>query len=146
MCFIVPRGCHRCYRCTACSVTVPVVVPCGCCCHHLCTTCGVVVMVIVLHVVSQSWSLCHVWCHGCGCCTTWVSPSLSLCCVWFYGPGHCATWILQSQPLHCVGVTVMVIVPCGCHGCHHCAACGFVVVVAGPGRRGWLHVCWQGRW
>ena len=106
------------------GVTITVIAPCGCCHHHLCAVYGFVVLVIVLY------GFCSY-----SCCITWVLLLLSLHCVWCCSHSCCATWVLPS-PSSC---------RMWCHRCHHCAICGFMVVVAGPRRRGQLcrmhHVC-----
>jgi hypothetical protein len=140
--------CRRCCHCAAPSVTDAIVMLClvlqmllSCCggvvivvvaprgCRsQRCAACGVV----VLCVVSWLQSLRRVWFRGYGRCAAWVSPSLSLHCVWFHSRSCCAICGVACGVAGAIVGTV--------------AMCAFAVMVAGSERRGWTHVCWQGRW
>src|SRR6266851_3621158 len=96
------------------------------CRGHGCCHCAMWVLhsLVAPYGVLRLQLLCHVGCHGCGCCTAQgvvvavvaprsVSRLQLLCCVGCRGCDCCTMW----------GVAVTIFVPCVVLGRHLCAMC-----------------------
>jgi hypothetical protein len=121
---------------------------------------GVTGAIVMLHVVSQPWLLCHMWCQGWGHCAAWVlglpslhSGSLLLCggslllcggspllCGGLPSPSLRSV-VSGLWSLHGMGVRVRVVVQCGCWGRRLCMGCGVGVRVFAWGVGHTHHFC-----